>query len=651
MDSESGGGGIDWAAARRVLREVFGHDGFRAGQEEVLGIVLAGRNALAVFPTGGGKSLCYQVPALLGEGLTLVISPLIALMKDQVDGLRARGIAAARLDSSLDEEEEAGVREDLRCGRLRLLYVSPERANAAGFLAELGASPISLVAIDEAHCISQWGHHFRPDYLKLAGLLRKWRVPRVLALTATATPVVAREIARQFRIARGDQVRLSHHRPNLDLRVSACGGEERWERLCRLLGESEGPAIVYVTRQEGAEEVATRLQRLGHRARAYHAGLTHEVRSAAQRAFLEGSCRVMVATIAFGMGVDKADVRLVVHYNAPKSLENLSQETGRAGRDGKPARCEWLACAEDFTVLENFIHADSPSEAALGRLVDRLLRVGRQFEVSPHDLSVACDIRPNVVATVVAYLEMDGVLKAEGRHYGVCKVRLLRPMEAVLAGRPAGERRRLAAWLGAGEVVRGWTVCDTGVLAAESGVAREKIFRALLDLEAAGDARVAVAGLRWRFRLGAKVPAVAEVAAGLIERLAAREAEDRQRLEDVRAWAAGRGCLTARLARHFGEKLAGPCGHCDRCRGVGPVRWVRRALKPPGEDIWRRVAALADERHAALGTARQLARFLCGIPSPAARAARLMGHDDFGLLAGRPFEEVLAMAAARLSRD
>jgi ATP-dependent DNA helicase RecQ len=630
----------------RVLHERFGHACFRDGQEPVIRALLEGRPALAVFPTGGGKSLCYQLPALMLDGVTLVISPLIALMKDQVEALGAKGIAAARLDSTLDAKEQAEVYEQLAQGRLKLLYIAPERLANESFRQRLKGIPIQLVAIDEAHCISEWGHNFRPEYLKLAGFCRTLKIQRVLALTATATPRVAQEIRRHFRIAATDHVQLSFHRPNLDLRVTPCTAAERQGVLLDRLRALEGSVVVYVTRQETAEEVATLLLRHGHSAQAYHAGLADDFRSAAQRAFMAGEIRIMVATIAFGMGIDKADIRGVIHYNLPKSLENHTQEIGRAGRDGLPAVCELLACGTDLTVLENFIYADTPTPGALGNLLDRVLRLGTTFDVSAYDLSVTCDIRPTVVATVLTYLEIDRLIEATGSFYASYRAKLRRPVDEILHGRAAAERRFLRRLLDTGRAGRTWVVFEPVQVAAELGVAREKVVAALGELEAAGDVVLEHSGIRQGYRMKnapADLRALTENMFAVFER---REQADLERLGQVLGLAGQRGCLTAYLTRHFGETLAAPCGHCDRCRGV-PAQVVRRAPAPrPTDDAWRAMRAVADEGHAALATPRQLARFLCGLSSPASTRARLSRHAAFGLLADLPFADVLVMAEA-----
>ncbi len=629
-----------------TLRQHFGHDAFRDGQEPVVRALLEGRSALAVFPTGGGKSLCYQLPALLLDGLTLVISPLIALMRDQVDALVAKGISAARLDSTLDVEELAKVYQQLDAGTLKLLYVAPERFANEAFRQRLKRLPIVLAAIDEAHCISEWGHNFRPDYLKLAKICRQLKVPRVLCLTATATPKVARDIRKAFRIATADHVQLSFHRSNLDLRVTPCTAAERKNLLLEKLTAVDGAAVVYVTRQETAEEVATYLAKQGLSARAYHAGLPAEFRADAQTAFMAGETRIMVATIAFGMGIDKSNIRAVFHYNLPKSLENHTQEIGRAGRDGQPAICEMLACGDDLTVLENFIYSDAPSPRALGNLIDRVLRLGSVFDVSPYELSTICDIRPGVVSTVMTYLEIDGIIEATGTFYATYRAKLLSKPEKILAGRSAGERKFVQQILDAGEMKRWWLYFQPTLLAETLKCPRDKVVAALNGLQVAGDVILSVWGVRHGYKLKKDPGDLKSLTSQLVGKFQAREAADLARLAQVLNLSAHRGCLTAYLTKYFGEKLDIPCGHCDRCRGVVAKTIKRPKFRKATDEEIAAVRILADEKHAALNTPRQLAKFLCGMASPAATRARLTRNAAFGLLADLPFAEVLAIAEA-----
>ena len=631
---------------RETLRENFGFDRFREGQEEVIRALLDGRSALAVFPTGGGKSLCYQLPALMLGGLTLVISPLIALMKDQVDRLVSLGVPAARLDSTLDLAELTEIEGRLDAGLVRLLYVAPERLANEKFRQRLKRLDIRLVAIDEAHCISEWGHNFRPDYLKLAKICRALKVPRVLTLTATATPKVARDIRRHFKIAAGDHIQLSFHRPNLDLGVTPCASADRKGILLERLNAVDGPAVVYVTRQETTEEVATWLAKNGISARAYHAGLPDEFRSEAQGAFMSGTTRVIVATIAFGMGIDKADIRAVFHYNLPKSLENHTQEIGRAGRDGGYARCEMLACADDLIVLENFIYSDTPSSRALGNLLDRILRLGEVFDVSAYDLSVSCDIRQSVISTVMTYLEIEGLIEATGTFYANYAFRTLRPMDKILAGYSAKERKFVASVMEAGEEKYYWSHLRPSELAVALGTSREKVVACLSDLERTGEIALKMSGVRQGYRTTKAAGDLRELADRMFAVFAAREAADLDRLAQVLGLSSHRGCLTAYLTKHFGEILREPCGHCDRCRGVPAQKIKRPKVRKVSQAEAEAMRVLKAEGHPSLSSARQIARFLCGMRSPATTRAKLNRHDSFGIFADLPFAEILVMAEA-----
>jgi RecQ family ATP-dependent DNA helicase len=368
------------ASIHATLKNVFGFDTFREGQETIITKILEGKSALAVFPTGSGKSLCYQLSALHLEGLTLVISPLIALMKDQIDFLNKRKIPAARLDSTLEPEEIRRIDSDLRARRLKLLYVAPERFSNERFIQKLRQLKISLMVIDEAHCISEWGHNFRPDYLKLSRLALSLKVERVLTLTATATPAVAKDICREFSIDSDAFIHTGFYRPNLTLGITPCRPNEQIALLLsRLRDRPRGPTIVYVTLQRTAETVANELSKSGFPAQAYHAGLANEKRTVVQDWFMNSSNPIVVATTAFGMGIDKSDIRYVYHYNLPKSLENYSQEIGRAGRDGQASICEMLACGRDITVLENFTFGDTPDATGIGAIADRVLANASEF--------------------------------------------------------------------------------------------------------------------------------------------------------------------------------------------------------------------------------------------------------------------------------
>jgi ATP-dependent DNA helicase RecQ len=632
--------------ARDVLHERFQLGDFRPGQEAVISALLDGRSALAVFPTGGGKSLCYQLPALLLDGVTLVVSPLIALMKDQVDGLQALGIPAAKLDSTMGADEQAAVMAEVRAGRVRLLYVAPERLANRRFLTELEGLNLAMMAIDEAHCISEWGHNFRPDYLRLERLAKTLRPGRVLALTATATPEVSAGIRAAFGIAGEDHVQTGFRRPNLDYRITPCDAAQRKERLLERLAEVEGAAIVYVTQQVTAEGVAGFLKRNGVDAKAYHAGLRDDYRAEVQEAFMAGEVRVVVATIAFGMGIDKADIRAVIHFNLPKSLENYVQETGRAGRDGEPARCEMLACADDLTVLENFIYGDTPTPQALRHLVDHLLRLGDEFDVSRWHLSGVNDIRSAVVETVLAYLELDGVLEPVGSFFGSFRFYFVRSLDSALAGYDDGRKKFLTDLIATGREWRGTTTVDTEQAAQELGVERAVVVEAITALQEAGDVNLRPYGVRHRYQIGQRPGDIGAVVSRMQELFGQREMRDVSRLREVVALAEEEGCIVGRLLAYFGEQLEVACGRCSRCTGdqSGGLELPGSEGRELAPEEVEAVQSLAGEKHAALRSPRQLARFLCGISSPAATRARLGKHDAFGLLEDVSFQEVLTTA-------
>ncbi|MEP1420255.1 MAG: DNA helicase RecQ [Erythrobacter sp.] len=347
-----------------VLRRTFGFDGFRGMQERVIARILNGEHTLALMPTGAGKSLCYQIPALTTEGTTIVVSPLIALMHDQIRAARAVGIRAASLTSV--DADQAKTAKALRNGELDLLYVAPERVNTSGFQALLAQTEIGLFAIDEAHCVSEWGHDFRPDYRGLRETLDRFdHVPR-LALTATADEVTREDILKQLGIAPQGLIKAGFDRPNI--RYSIAPRDNQAKQIADVIVKTPGAGIVYATSRKGTEDLAEKLASTGRPVRAYHAGFPPEQRAAAQAEFVQSEDMVMVATIAFGMGIDKPDVRFVIHAGLPKSIEAYYQETGRAGRDGDPASAHLFWGASDFAKarlwLANVDEERMPSERA-----------------------------------------------------------------------------------------------------------------------------------------------------------------------------------------------------------------------------------------------------------------------------------------------
>lgn len=393
-----------------ALNSHFGFSAFRPGQEAIVRSVLEGKNTVAVMPTGAGKSLCYQLPALLLPGTALVISPLVALMKDQVDALTARGIPATFVNSSIREEERAARIQGIREGRYKLVYVAPERFRSPSFVRAIQEAKISLYAVDEAHCISQWGHDFRPDYMQLGKVRRALLPPRTLALTATATPEVRADIVRVLRMKDPQVYVAGFDRPNLFFQAVEVEDEgskfKEVLRACRL-----GGGVVYCATRRDVERVASKLAAQGIYALAYHAGMSEEGRRRIQDAFMAEEDAVVCATNAFGMGVDKATLRFVAHWSLPRSIEAYYQEAGRAGRDGEPALALLLFRESDVRLQQRMIFGNYPSRELLQKLWKRLLSHGEgPINATAKDLSAGVGSSYEV-ASALKHLEAAGQLQ------------------------------------------------------------------------------------------------------------------------------------------------------------------------------------------------------------------------------------------------
>ena len=629
----------------QLLKKHFGFSEFRPGQERVIAALQKSGSALAVFPTGAGKSLCYQLPALSYDGLTLVVSPLIALMKDQIDFLRSHGIAASRLDSTLSVAEARSVTDSMEDGTLKLLYVAPERFNNERFLGLLSRTPISLFAVDEAHCISEWGHNFRPDYLKLAEAAKNIKAERVLALTATATPSVVADICAAFDIPAEASIVTGFYRHNLNLSIVPVSAADRDGMLLkRLQKRPPGPTIVYVTLQKTAERVAAALQSAGFPAEAYHAGLADDLRAAVQDRWMGSDQGIVVATIAFGMGIDKATVRYVYHYNLPKSLESYSQEIGRAGRDGVKSTVELLACPDDVPTLENFAFGDTPTEEALKSLTNDLLSRGPEFDTNLYGLSTQHDIRQLVLRTALTYLEMDGVFKQGTPFYAGYEVKPLLPLPEIIGkfqGQHADLVRSLFEFARRGSI---WYALNPDEAAEALGVERRRVVRALEYLEESGWAMLKVADVRQRYTRGRDREDADALAFDLAARFLKREQAEAARLRMVLSLITHEGCLTNALVGYFGEQRVDPCGHCTFCLTGRAAELPQPAETRTPEELLDHAAwqTLLRSQPDALGQPRQQARFLCGLTSPAQSRARIGRNPLFGALESLRFADVLA---------
>ena len=375
---------------RDVLSHYWGYDDFRPRQAEIIDSVLQGRDTLGLLPTGGGKSITFQVPAMLLPGLTVVVTPLISLMKDQVDNLRERGIRAAMVHSGLTRAEHRLAIDRCRLGKAKILYLSPEKLQSKSFIAELEQIDVSLLVVDEAHCISQWGYDFRPSYLRIAQLRKLFPDAPVLALTASATPQVADDIMEKLEFTRKNVFARSFARDNISYVVRYA--DHKPQMLLRVLLATQGSSIVYVRSRRRTREIAEELTRAGISADFYHAGLASEDKNEKQNRWKAGDIRVMVATNAFGMGIDKSNVGFVVHYNMPKDLESYYQEAGRAGRDGSPARCVLLYAPGDVQTAKFLITHSQEQEADPDRLRRDLARLDRMVRYCKTDRCLRADL-------------------------------------------------------------------------------------------------------------------------------------------------------------------------------------------------------------------------------------------------------------------
>lgn len=401
--------------AKEALEKWFGFDRFRGGQEDVVLAILQGRDVLTVMPTGGGKSLCYQLPALIMEGVTLVVSPLIALMKDQVDALETKGIPATVINSMVDWPEQQRRLDAMKAGHYRLVYIAPERFRSEVFLKALASVPVRLMAIDEAHCLSQWGHDFRPDYLRLGEARKKIGMPPVAAFTATATPLVRDDIRTTLTLVEPFELVSGFARDNLAFHINHVGGKaDKIERLLEIIREWK-TGIIYCATRKSVEDVGGQLRKARVKAVEYHAGMDDKARQRAQDEFIERRKDIAVATNAFGMGIDRADVRFVVHWELPGSVEAWYQEAGRAGRDGKPGHCEMLFNYADTRTQEFFIEGANPGEQTIRQVYQTLRNLAdnhHEVHLSIEELTDHMELRNGMaVSSSLAFLARAGVIE------------------------------------------------------------------------------------------------------------------------------------------------------------------------------------------------------------------------------------------------
>ncbi|KAI0815051.1 ATP-dependent DNA helicase [Irpex lacteus] len=637
--------------AYAVLKETFGFDDFRLSQKEVIHRLLVdNENALVLFPTGGGKSLTYQIPALCLDGLTLVISPLIALMKDQVDALVARGVKAASLDSTQTADRATWVKDEVLNGSMKILYVAPERLNNESFVSMMSHVKISLLAVDESHCISQWGASFRPEYLKIARFADEMDVERVLCLTATATPDVAQDICRSFYIHPEQGVfRTPVYRPNLALQVEVADTmQHKLNKLVPILQSRTGPAIVYVTLQKQAEEVAEKLMACGIGCFVYHAGLPAEKRSEVQTQFMGSEKGVVCATIAFGMGIDKANIRQVIHLHMPKTLENYSQEVGRAGRDGLPSQCVIFLSATDIPILEGFCRGDTCAkkdlEVWIQEVATKTPGSDNTINFNLYEQQKTYDIRANVLNLCYAQLELDyGYLRAVTPFYSVYDITIRGNADRQKVLNDDTYYAKLIRQYWSPKGVDSYHI-DVVTASQYAKVERAELARKLSEWEVTGLITIRASQVRNRYAVMKPLPkdpaGIRELADLMHARMVAREEEGVQKLKRVIEFATSDDCLAHGLASYFGDVDAVPdgmCGKCTFCTTGSGVEFTANATTVASPQQVLAILNACGERD----DPRLLARFAFGITSPRLTALKCstshplfgsMGNVDFNIL-------------------
>ena len=634
------------------LQQHFGFSTLRHGQAEVIERILAGHSVAAIFPTGSGKSLCYQLPALHLPHLTLVISPLLALMRDQLDFLRSKGIAAAALDSTLDANQSRELMAQVERGELKILMISVERLKNERFRRFIARIPLSLLVVDEAHCISEWGHNFRPDYLKLPSYRQQLQIPQVLLLTATATPAVIADMQRKFAIAPENVVATGFYRANLDITVLPVPHVQRDQELLRLIAQDPRlPTIVYVTLQQTAERVATLLQQEGIRAQAYHAGMASEQREAIQQGFMSNRHDCIVATIAFGMGIDKANIRRVVHYDLPKSIENYSQEIGRAGRDGQPAHCTVLASREQVPVLENFVYGDTPDRQSIALVLEEIRNSPAEWEITLWRLSQSSNIRQLPLKTLLVYLELAGVIAPAYSYFAEFRFKFIQSSDEIL-NRFNGERRQfLQQVFAAAPRARSWCSLDLAEL-ARLGAERSRAVTALDYLHQQGWIELESKQMTEVYHRLTLPDDLQPLIQQLHQQFLDKERSELQRIQQMLQFFESSACLSQQLAHYFADTQAPQrCGHCSSCRGAHvtlPEAASSSLLQSAPLASWLQQLAQTCSPHPL--TPRLVARHLCGLVTPLSSQLKLPGLPSHGRLSQLPFAEVEARVSAMLSQ-
>tara|TARA_B100000809_G_scaffold264195_1_gene319380 strand:- start:3610 stop:5529 length:1920 start_codon:yes stop_codon:yes gene_type:complete len=627
---------------RSLLKQYFGFDGFREGQEQAINSIISGRSAAAIFPTGAGKSLVYQLSALALPELTLVVSPLLSLIQDQLSFLKSKGIPSASLDSTLSKQEYADVLNMISKKEIKILFISVERLNNERFRNFIKKISVSLLCVDEAHCLSQWGHNFRPSYLALSKYQVELGIPQALLLTATATPDVVKDMCQQFSIAEADVSRTGFYRQNLNLGIEGVSNACKFGRLTEWLSDkSHQSGIVYVTLQKTADTVAKQLLSAGIDAQAYHAGMNTELRQQIQKKFMSSESGVVVATVAFGMGIDKSRLNFVCHYDLPSSIEAYSQEVGRAGRDGSPSECLVLANTENLNIIENFVYGDTPELPDIKVVLQEIKQQGLQWDVVLNSLSTNSNIKALTLKTLLVYLELEGIIQPKQSYYADYKYKFLWDKNAVINFFNGERQSFVSSIFNASKIAKVWGSLNFEQMYVDSGIDRSRAITALDYMEQQGMIELQVKQMTEVYQVVTQNFSVENLSGQLFSRFKAKEVSDIARIHSLLTFFSGGKCISTELSHYFGDFSVEPfCGHCSVCLGNIAVLPDKISLKSidqfsfveESKDIIR---ILGDKATPVLVT-----RFFCGLVSPILTKLRVRGERGFNMLEEYRFSDV-----------
>ena len=640
-----------------LLKQRFGFDQFRSGQEQTISQLLNGQSSLAIFPTGSGKSLCYQLTALHLPNLTLVVSPLLALIKDQLTFLDSKGIKAASIDSTLKGNEAQAVMQGVRSGDIKILMVSVERFKNERFRQFIQSVPVSMLVVDEAHCISEWGHNFRPDYLKLPSYCQALNIPLVLLLTATATRKVKFDMATKFNIQAEHIVQTGFYRENLDLSVLPVKELEKNSLLVQTVNQQQGAGIIYVTLQHTAETVAQYLQQQGLNACAYHAGFDSATRSQIQQQFMAGKIQLIVATIAFGMGIDKSDIRFVIHYDLPKSIENFSQEIGRAGRDGLASRCFTLANLDGLNTVENFVYGDTPEltgiEAVIKTIQNEVITAQYQstWELQIVQLSNVVNIKQLPLKTLLVQLELAGVIEPLYAYFADFRIKLLKSKDEILASFNEQRKGFLQRIFSATDFKKVWGNLNFDNLLQDKSIERNRVIAALEYLQEQQFIVLETKGMTEVFKVNLNELADENLSDSLFTYFKENEDKEIKRIDALVRFFQLDTCLTANLAKYFDDQAFTEdvtnyqCGHCSVCRGQVAllVHSQRQMPWPSDETLINGMQELTNRLNGKINqplSVESYCRFFAGMTVPLFGRNKIRQLSGFGLCELQRYQEI-----------